>query len=1688
MSLKNDVESIFKKNIGYAEPEHAVNQAESLKSLSADLYTDSKRFIYELLQNADDSSISGESVKAGVRLFGDFLVVAHTGKPFDQRDLRGICGVSDGTKKNLSDKTGYKGIGFKAVFGYSERVTIYSAGEFFRFDSQYDFGWNMNWGNSQKEWEADNERKFSFPWHIIPIYTEIEEIDQRIRTFLSEGGWSVATIIFLATGKDNVKRGLEELASKVNMYLFLKKIEELDFRLENISSKITLDRQEQDQTVQIKLNGTSKASWLLRTVKLEVPEVIRLKLRQEKNIPDKLLNLKETELTFAAKLLDDGIKKLDSSERLLYSYLPTEEARYAIPVLVNSSFVLGSNRETLHEDSKWNQWLFENIPVELLKWIAELVKGKYGQNAYELIPSKSNLPNSLGSAYSNGLTTAFSSTAFILTNQQELIKISQSIIDFTSISKRPFITEAVIRGFVMDKYNRKNIHLNPFLPYTVYGKTFKDIGAACFEWENVPELLESEVFAMSHTFSGNIQLIAFLKQLCESESQKNVSEIIIKKWPFIMDHKGKLHYPNNIYFPAPDDRNWNDPESEISFLHLDVQKFLLQNPETRIWLEQLGVSEKTDLSYFRKTIVENASTYSTHENSIETIASIFSLYVKREIGIEELEKLSDLKLLTMQGNLVPAVKCYFADSYFPRLPLESEIADDIFITDQYLPAGGNVDEWRRFFKMMGVREGITAVCPVKMTRLSLLRHYDFKSEFFELDDKFFKPLTSTFKADEYSSLSTLIFLDESLNVGFSKIFWSDVIKNIKLDDINISATAYWGNPGRPGRTRGNEIKGYLKWYIQTFDCIPTVMGILKNSNNVFLNSDEILQTSGGYLPVFLGAELTQDWRSFFSFKTNLELRDYLKILQSIALDLNSKGIVKRENSGRIQYIYKKLLDQCANWSDADILQVKEWSASGLLLSTKNEFIECSSLKYFIDGNESVFQDQFNFMSLNGENQTHPELEFFLHCFNINVLFQSDFDLVFSGETNCSSLVMTMHNIIPYFRNWIESESADENTIEFLKDLAARTGNLNIYQTDELQITYDGIDFVKNVNVHFDMPSLYVTAPWTANSVLLKLPEILCRYFNLQGHDKKLDFLLRSDLSEIQRYFDQEGISIPEEQIFQRSDHAHNQMPLEKQLPVYGDFRTFSQIENAVNEGGISPEFFHLSRPDFEKMQYVQQLVSRAVKNVEKYLSSLQEYDFSGSYPIAESIIGGIIKNGNEIAVVARPSDGDQVLVFYTSEFDVLDYADAEFWCEDGINIPQQITLGKLLKKTGINRIPIKNNVISDTDFDLMIDKPKSEVLDFSAVPFAPEKTARIISSFANTEGGTLIFGLKEGGSGSNEMVGLSSDFRVAEIIKKAVSLLSPIPVITYGWVKKGEDSIFVISTEKANEDVLFNGQKFIREEAATLAARTNEQVAFNFKQTKYDRTVAIIISIENYAPRPQGTISNVKYANSDALRFKNVLKDHMKVSEEDIHMFVNEEALKVSLEYDLLQLFHYLKENDRLIFYYVGHGFHNGVSNFLSTYDMHKHNISETAVSLRKILLDPLRNSKCKTALIFIDACAQSFKDENGRNEISDINEEELLLLTNDFPYYGTFLSCQPGQSSYSSDVLMNGVWTHHLVNAISGNIPEVLRNDKYITDRLLMDYLSKTVSEYIKNELNYVQNPRAVLDSSNENVILEII
>ena len=107
-------------------------------SLLTDLYGDRTHFIYELLQNAEDAihrRIDDLSRTVRFDLSEQALRVSHYGKPFDRRDVEGVCDIGAGTKQEDVTQIGRFGIGFKSVYGFTDRPQIHSGDEDFGIDS-----------------------------------------------------------------------------------------------------------------------------------------------------------------------------------------------------------------------------------------------------------------------------------------------------------------------------------------------------------------------------------------------------------------------------------------------------------------------------------------------------------------------------------------------------------------------------------------------------------------------------------------------------------------------------------------------------------------------------------------------------------------------------------------------------------------------------------------------------------------------------------------------------------------------------------------------------------------------------------------------------------------------------------------------------------------------------------------------------------------------------------------------------------------------------------------------------------------------------------------------------------------------------------------------------------------------------------------------------------------------------------------------------------------------------------------------------------------------------------------------------------------------------------------------------------------------------------------------------------------
>lgn len=86
------------------------------------LYTDKSHFVYELLQNAEDSGATSIRFEQ----FVDRLEVYHNGKPFTVQNLSALCDIGKSDKVNDLNQIGEFGVGFKSVFGICETVKLYS--------------------------------------------------------------------------------------------------------------------------------------------------------------------------------------------------------------------------------------------------------------------------------------------------------------------------------------------------------------------------------------------------------------------------------------------------------------------------------------------------------------------------------------------------------------------------------------------------------------------------------------------------------------------------------------------------------------------------------------------------------------------------------------------------------------------------------------------------------------------------------------------------------------------------------------------------------------------------------------------------------------------------------------------------------------------------------------------------------------------------------------------------------------------------------------------------------------------------------------------------------------------------------------------------------------------------------------------------------------------------------------------------------------------------------------------------------------------------------------------------------------------------------------------------------------------------------------------------------------------------
>lgn len=1133
---KQFIEKLSKKRANYNDAEQAFSQAQALHLLSKDIYTDRKRFIYELLQNADDASNSKNTLQVAIHFLDNFLIVAHKGEAFTEIDIESLSSTGDGVKRTQAKKTGFKGIGFKSVFNHSDYVIIKSENYCFRFDAEYwtenGFAntWKPNWG-SITDWQKERERKGleltpKMPWQMIPIWTELPEELSSLALF---DEYSVCTIIRYKSKQETSKleENLTELFKDINLILFLR-CQNIEITIAKNQQKIlTIEKSfdENTQTLQLTENGALHSEWLMRNQNFLIENDMKIALQTDDKAPQRLKEATETDLQFAIPLENGRIMSIAKNDRIIFTYLPTG-INFDFPFLLNGSFLTDAGREKLHTNNDWNNYLFQKTAFYFFEWIAELAhkNSPYKQDFLAVIPNKLDASNPFASDFNNSYVKAINEIAFLPNMNGDLLKVGEAVLDETNLSS--FIDKQIIIDFINKSESKYAI--NSFLQWLLPISTLRKLGVHFFAVDNLSDFFRSDIFKKQHKIHENFALIEFLHKQSNRGRENEKWDTTLKEIAFIFDQNSQLQSPQFIYFPSI--ANINEFSGEISTIHQDITTKIEANPYIKNWLENLGVQEYSDISFIEKTIFSQGDTFVTTKNAIQVGRYVFKAHKEGKLSSDHYNKLRNLPILT-NGNAVKiADETYLSSFYEPELDLQAVYKNtDFFVSELYFHSNDQKVHWNEFFRKIGVEQNI------KWKKF----YVDIDTYVGRRDVAFFSPIFAELKTSKYNytayySGNVYTFVPKTIhffvfsfilpltnNYEGAKLFWSSVLKQPFKKENDITSWGACGFERNVGRTVEN--KNYFDWIIRNLECFPTTNKATKKMCNTFSNNiPKIKEIAGKYLPVFDCEEaISPDWARVLKFEEVLRLEDYLSILRGIANDDIRDEYQQRENQKRVILVYEKIAE--LNLQAEDKAKLYKWGTSygNKLMSTSSSFYPPKELYLVVD------VEGFKAKNLVYIGKSTDKIVEVLRLFGVNII-DTISEYISDSKVEIQELKTKLSQIAPLISLLATNSEANRNWKQEQDKILFAISNAHFYKTDEIYISYGNEEDKQKRSSWVRENNFYYVGDWKSPRILDGIIDPLAKFLTINKDAARLlGVLLYEPYKEGLEFLKEKGFTVPD---------------------------------------------------------------------------------------------------------------------------------------------------------------------------------------------------------------------------------------------------------------------------------------------------------------------------------------------------------------------------------------------------------------------------------------------------------------------------------------------------------------------------------------------------------------------------------
>lgn len=660
-----------------------------------DKYPESAHFVYELLQNADDA----EATEVSIVLRQHELLFKHNGtKHFDITeedakevgDINSITGIGDSSKTKQINKIGKFGVGFKAVFQYTDTPEIY-----------------------------DDIFKFKIENYIVPTLLSYDHPERN-------GGETLFVFPFKEPQKffEEIAHKLETLKSPI---LFLR-------HLLKINIRIAFDAMSKEQTCTYNKSILEKVTFEEMGVLMERVSISEPTGTRHMFLFSKIITISDNENKESLHPIYAGCyystfdnKLITTEKQKIHCFFPTKET-FGTCFVSHAPFLLTDNRQNLKPSENVNNILID----ELAELVAESVVclRDYGErnncllideNISEIIPQNDYSRSTMRYVFyptTEDMCNIAICKAFKGILSREKILLSRQgkyLLMKDAYAGKPQSLETLLSkeqlGLLVG-----NVHAD-FMKHELAVKIGKRSDGIFSETQSV----DSETFVQSLTpdfmekqdRSWVLRLYLFFsedaKALWNLSTNKKVESLPVRYAPIVKTQEGKWVAPfvngttANVFFPLK-----NTTDTQYNF----VAQEYAENESSKKFLTDLGIKTPDELDYIQTVIFpkyENGESFSKEKILSDTeIIATYVLNLEQDDRKAEVIDVIKKKFLLVctDGFLRHLSDIYFQDEnlmeYYPQ---EDDVKEGYFLEEEYYSPICQIlgeDKMHTFFNCMGV--------------------------------------------------------------------------------------------------------------------------------------------------------------------------------------------------------------------------------------------------------------------------------------------------------------------------------------------------------------------------------------------------------------------------------------------------------------------------------------------------------------------------------------------------------------------------------------------------------------------------------------------------------------------------------------------------------------------------------------------------------------------------------------------------------------------------------------------------------------------------------------------------------------------------------------------------------------------------------------------------------------------------